>query len=74
MAQSTYDACLLYKNSNGFGVVGLQIDDTLILADDTFATAEAKQLNEAKLLDKEREKTYCYYADQIQWGLHQTKN
>ena len=76
MMQSTYDAYLLYMNSNGFGVVGLQIDDTLILADDTSATAEAKQLNEAKLLAKEREKLTAtlYYVDQIQRGLHQTKN
>ena len=58
MTQSTYDPCLLYANSNssGFGVVGLQTDDTLFLADKTFAIKEEKQLHEAKLLAKEREK------------------
>ena len=58
MSESTYDSCLLWANSSttGFGVVGLQIDDTLILADDIFAAAEAEQLKEAKLLAKDREK------------------
>ena len=36
MDQSTYDPCLLYTNHNGFGIVGLQTDDTLILANETF--------------------------------------
>ena len=36
MDQSTYDPCLLYSN-NPFGVVGLQTDDTLILATHDFA-------------------------------------
>ena len=57
MTESTYDPCLLYtKESTGFGVVGMQIDDTLILADEIFATAEENQLTEAKLLAKEQEK------------------
>ena len=56
MGESTYDPCLLYTNSNGFGVVGLQTDDTLFLADNTFATAEESMLKEAGFLAKEREK------------------
>lgn len=58
MMESTYDSCLLYMvgSNKGFGVVGLQIDDTLILADDIFAAAEEKELKEAKLLAKDREK------------------
>jgi len=56
MNQSTYDPCLLYTNSNGFGIVGLQIDDTLFLADETFVEAEEAKLQEAKFLAKEREK------------------
>ena len=58
MMESTYDSCLLYTDGNdkGFGVVGLQTDDTLILADDIFAAAEEKELKEAKLLAKDREK------------------
>ena len=36
----------------GFGVVGLQIDDTLILIDKTFAAAEEVELQKAKLLAK----------------------
>lgn len=58
MTQSTYDPYLLYadNDSSGFEVVGLQTDDILFLADKTFAIKEEKQLHEAKLLAKEREK------------------
>lgn len=55
MNQSTYDPCLLYTNSNGFAIAGLQTDDTLLLADQTFAEAEQTGLQEAKFLAKERE-------------------
>lgn len=59
ITQSTYDSCLLYANgtkNTGFGVIGLQIDDTLILADEIFAATEERQLIEAKLQAKNREK------------------
>jgi hypothetical protein len=46
---------LLYAN-NGFGVVGLQTDDILFLADKAFAKAEEAKLHEANFLAKEREK------------------
>ena len=55
MTQSTYDPCLLYTSTNGFGVVGLQTDDTLFLADPEFANAEEVKLQKAKFLAKERE-------------------
>ena len=46
MTPSTYDPCLLYtdKNTPSFGVIGLQTDDSLILADKIFAEAENTQL------------------------------
>ena len=53
--QSTYDLCLLYTNSNSHRVVGLQTDNTLFLADDTFASAEETRLQEAKFLAKPQE-------------------
>ena len=55
MEQSTYDPCLLYTPLNGLGIVGLQTDDTLFLADQTFADAEETELQEAKFLAKPRE-------------------
>jgi hypothetical protein len=55
MKESTYDPCLLYTNENGFGVVGLQTDDTLLLSDDTFAASEDLNLKKANFLAKERE-------------------
>ena len=57
MTPSTYDPCLLYteNSSSGFGIVGLQTDDTLFLADKMFAINEEEQLHKANLLAKEKE-------------------
>jgi len=55
MKQSTYDPCLLYT-TEGFGLAGLQTDDTIFLADEEFATREETELQRAKLLAKPREK------------------
>jgi hypothetical protein len=54
MEQSTYDPCLLQSN-NPFGIVGLQTDNTLFLADETFAEAKQIELDKAKFMAKERE-------------------
>lgn len=56
MSELIYDPCLLYTNENGFGVVGLQTDDTLFLANKVFADAEESELKQANFLAKEREK------------------
>ncbi|KAI0994115.1 hypothetical protein K3495_g14068 [Podosphaera aphanis] len=56
MIQSTFDSCLLSRFINGFGIVGLQTDDTLLLTDKLFVNTEETKLKEAKLLAKEREK------------------
>jgi hypothetical protein len=54
MNQSTYDPCLLYANSTtqggGFGLVGLQTDDTLILGDSAFVIQEDAELKRAQFL------------------------
>ncbi|ESZ92707.1 hypothetical protein SBOR_6919 [Sclerotinia borealis F-4128] len=58
MAQSTYNPCLMYtkdRAKNGFGIVGLQTDDTLIVGDTLFLTQEQEQLESAKFLAKNRE-------------------
>jgi hypothetical protein len=57
MTQSTYDPCLLYSTTTAtsFGLVGLQTDDTLIVADDTFAQTEEDELQRAGLMAKTRE-------------------
>ncbi|RAL67679.1 hypothetical protein DID88_008420 [Monilinia fructigena] len=57
MKQSTYDPCLLYANSEdtGFGIVGLQTDDTLIIGDKKFVQAEEKELKDAHFMAKDRE-------------------
>jgi hypothetical protein len=56
MSQSTYNPCLLYIDYNGFGVIGLQTNNTLLLTDKTFAESEEMRLKEAKFLAKRREK------------------
>jgi hypothetical protein len=46
METSTYDLCLLISKATaaGFGVIGMQIDDTLGLSDREFANKENEQL------------------------------
>ncbi|EED15482.1 conserved hypothetical protein [Talaromyces stipitatus ATCC 10500] len=58
METSTYDPCLLHctNSSNGFGVVGMQTDDTLILADEAFANREEKEIKAARIQCKPRER------------------
>ena len=56
MSQSTYDPCLLGSNDQqAFGVVALQTDDTLILADTAFANLEQSKLDKAGFLAKDCE-------------------
>jgi hypothetical protein len=45
----------LYSNKP-FGIVGLQTDNTLFLADKTFADTEENKLHKAKFMAKERER------------------
>jgi hypothetical protein len=72
MIESTFDSCLLHINQisqlefiefinqsnfiSHFGIVDLQTDDTLILADDEFAALEENELARAHLTSKKREK------------------
>jgi len=54
MEQSTYDPCLLYTLSNSLRIVRLQTDNTLFLADQTFADAKEAELQDAKFMAKPR--------------------
>ncbi len=53
MTESTYDPCLLYR-CEPYGIVGLQTDDTLMLANNTFAAIEEEAIKTAKLMTKQR--------------------
>jgi hypothetical protein len=55
MEQSTYDPCLLFTKEDNIGIIGLQTDDTLLLADKDFATEEERELLKVGFLTKERE-------------------
>jgi len=52
MEQLTYNPYLLYSLLNGLGIVGLQTDNTLFLADQTFMDAKETKLQKAKFLAK----------------------
>lgn len=54
MSTSTFDPCLLVSNptATGFGLVGIQTDDTLILSSPSFKTAEYKAIEDAELRGK----------------------
>ena len=51
MIEFTYDFCLLYRHEF-FGIVGLQTDDTLMLADEAFAAEKKNAIK--KFLTKSR--------------------
>jgi hypothetical protein len=50
MEQLTYNPYLLYSPLNGLGIVGLQTNNTLFLADRIFADTKETKLQEAKFL------------------------
>jgi hypothetical protein len=57
MITSTYDLCLLVTIiENGFGIVRMQTDDIIILADESFSTLEENELLNAKFIAKPKEK------------------
>src|SRR5271156_4410118 len=56
MTTSTYDPCFLISTTDKFGVVGMQIDDTIILADEQFAALEEDELIKVKLLAKPKKR------------------
>lgn len=70
MEESTYDPCLLQSNEP-FGVVGLQTDDTLFLADEGFAGLEQEELHKASFLAKEREELTAETPLKFNGGLIQ---
>jgi len=60
MEASTYDPCLLItktenKDTDMFGIIGMQTDDTLGLSTEKFVNLEEEQLHEAKFRAKPKE-------------------
>jgi hypothetical protein len=57
MAISTYDLCLLITIiKSGFGIVKIQINNTIILTDEPFSTLKKNELLNAKFIAKSKEK------------------
>ncbi len=55
MISFTYDSCLLYTHHTDMSIMNMQIDDTLILVDQSFAIAEKEAIHSAKIMIKTRE-------------------
>jgi hypothetical protein len=56
MTMSTYDPCLLIiTEKETFGVISMQIDDTLFLGSEEFAACEDNELQKANFSAKPRE-------------------
>ncbi len=58
MIQFTYDSCLLYISifdQIDMSIMSMQIDDTLILTDQSFAVVENEAIISAKIMIKTRE-------------------
>jgi hypothetical protein len=56
MIQFIYDSCLLYIIDRiCMSIVDMQIDDTLILADQSFAVVEEEAIHSVKIMTKTRE-------------------
>jgi hypothetical protein len=69
MIESTFDSCLLHIEFIHFGVIDIQTDDTLILADDEFVALEEKKLVRAHLTSKNREKLNLIISIKFNDGL-----
>ncbi len=78
MVESIFDFCLLHIIQidsiefifiNRFGVIDIQTDDTLILADDEFVTLEQNELVRARLTFKQREKLISTISIKFNDGL-----
>ena len=65
MKESTYDPCLLYS-FGPFGVVEIQTDDILILADNNFARKDETVIQSTKIMTKERK--YLTYAHPLKFN------
>jgi len=63
-----YNPCLLYSNKP-FGIVSLQTNNTLFLADNTFIEAKQSELYKAKFIAKEREQLTANIPVKFNRGL-----
>ena len=70
MEELTYDLCLLYK-CVPFGIVEMQTNDTLILADNDFASKEEAEIKAAKIMTKDRE--YLTFTQPLKFNRAQIK-
>jgi len=57
MITSTYDPCFLITTTKDqFGIVGMQTNDTIILANEKFSALEEAELTRAKFTAKPKQK------------------
>lgn len=71
MTESIYDLCLFYK-SGPLKILGIQTNDTLIQANNDFASNKKEAIKAGKTNDKRLQIFYLCIANQIQPGTNQT--
>ena len=70
MNQSTYDLCLFHLNNlTNFKIIGLQINDTFLLANSVFIVSKQKKIKKAKFPTKEREQFILEYPIKFNGGI-----
>ena len=67
----TYDPYIFFSSSPAFGIVGIQINNILILADNDFASIEEDVIKSTKIMTKNRE--YLTYAHPLKFSGAQIK-
>jgi hypothetical protein len=75
MSQSTYNPYLFHLNNpTNFGIVGLQTDNTLLLANLVFAALEQEKIEKAKFLTKECEQLMSKHPIKFNGGIIQQQD
>jgi hypothetical protein len=70
MSQSTYNLYLLHLNDPiNFKIVGLQTDNTLLLANSVFTALKQENIKKAKFLTKEYEQLIPEYPIKFNGGI-----
>ena len=72
ISQSTYDPCLLHLNNpTNFGIVGLQTNNTLLLANLVFTALEQEKIKKAKFPTKKRKQLILEHLIKFNGGIIQ---
>ena len=72
MSQSIHDLCLFHLNNpTNFKIIGLQTNNTLLLANSAFTISEQEKIKKAKFPTKEREQLILKHPIKFNGGIIQ---